>query len=44
MSLSLDPGETAETTVTFDEPGELLFACHVDDHYEGGMVGTISVG
>lgn len=43
-SVALDPGETAETTLTFDEPGELFFACHVAGHYEGGMVGTISVG
>jgi uncharacterized cupredoxin-like copper-binding protein len=42
-SLSVDPGETAETVVTFDEPGELLYACHVEGHFEGGMVGTITI-
>lgn len=42
-SLSVDPGETAETTVTFDEPGELFYACHLEDHYVGGMVGTITI-
>lgn len=42
-SLSLDPGQTAETTVMFDEAGGLFYACHVEGHYEGGMVGTITV-
>jgi len=42
-SLTVEPGETAETTIRFDEPGELLFACHVEGHYVGGMVGTIAV-
>ena len=43
VSLTLDPGETAEATVTLDGPGELLYACHVSGHYDGGMVGTITV-
>ena len=43
-SLPLDPGQTEEVTLTFDEPGELQFACHVDGHYEAGMMGTITVG
>ncbi len=43
-SLELEPGDTAEATVTFDEAGELLYACHISGHYEGGMVGTITVG
>ena len=42
-SLPLGPGETDETTITFDEPGELFYACHISDHYEAGMVGTITV-
>jgi len=42
-SLMLNPGETAETVVTFDQPGELLYACHIEGHYDGGMVGTITV-
>jgi len=41
-SLALEPGETAETVVTFDEAGELFYACHIEGHYEGGMVGTIT--
>lgn len=42
-SLTVDPGETAEATIAFDEPGELFYACHVEDHYVGGMVGTITI-
>ena len=42
-SLSLEPGEAEEVTLTFEEPGELLYACHVDGHYEAGMVGTLVV-
>lgn len=42
-SLALDPGETAETVVEFEQPGEFFFACHIAGHYEGGMVGTITV-
>jgi uncharacterized cupredoxin-like copper-binding protein len=41
--LVLDQGETGELTVTFDEAGELSFACHQPGHYAAGMVGTITV-
>ncbi len=39
----LPPGATGEVTWTFTSAGEILFACHVDDHYRAGMVGSISV-
>lgn len=42
-SLELEPGETAEATVSFDQGGELFYACHISGHYEGGMVGTITI-
>jgi uncharacterized cupredoxin-like copper-binding protein len=42
-ALTLTPGETKETTVTFDEPGTILYGCHEPGHYDGGMVGTITV-
>ncbi len=42
-ALTLDPGETGELTVTFEEPGEVLYGCHQPGHYAGGMVGTITV-
>jgi len=41
--LRLDPGETAETTVTFEDHDQLLYGCHVPGHYEAGMVGTVVV-
>lgn len=42
-AVELPPGETAELTWRFADAGEVLFACHVAGHYEGGMVGTITV-
>lgn len=42
-AMTLDAGETDELTVTFDEPGTLLYGCHQPGHYDGGMVGTITV-
>lgn len=43
-ALTLDPGATEEVTVTFDEPGEVLYGCHVPGHYDAGMVGKVIVG
>lgn len=40
----LDPAAGSSLTWTFTEPGTVLFACHVADHYAAGMVGTILVG
>ncbi|MGH2817669.1 MAG: cupredoxin domain-containing protein [Actinomycetota bacterium] len=31
------------TTYTFEEPGELIFGCHLPGHYRFGMRGTIQV-
>lgn len=42
-AVDLPPGETAELTWRFDEAGEVLFGCHEPGHYDGGMVGTITV-
>ena len=42
-AVSLVPGETKEITWTFPESGEIPFACHVAGHYDGGMVGRITV-
>ena len=42
-ALTLEAGETDELTVTFDEPGTMLFGCHQPGHYDGGMIGTINV-
>lgn len=36
---------TARFLVTFDErPGEWMFHCHILDHAEGGLMGTVKVG
>ena len=37
------PGATEEIAWTFSEAGEVLYACHVEGHYEGGMVGSVTV-
>jgi uncharacterized cupredoxin-like copper-binding protein len=42
-ALILAAGATEEATVTFDQPGTVLYGCHQPDHYKGGMVGTITV-
>jgi len=42
-SLALEPGATAETEVTFEDAGELFYGCHLDGHYDAGMIGTITV-
>ncbi|HEX6230724.1 MAG TPA: plastocyanin/azurin family copper-binding protein [Actinomycetota bacterium] len=42
-ALEIEPGQTEEVTVTFDESGEMPFGCHEPGHYAGGMVGTVTV-
>lgn len=42
-SVALEPGETKELTWTFTDTVEVLYGCHEPGHYEGGMVGTVSV-
>jgi uncharacterized cupredoxin-like copper-binding protein len=37
------PGQTAELEWTFTEPGRYQFACHLEDHYQLGMVIEIEV-
>jgi uncharacterized cupredoxin-like copper-binding protein len=41
--VSLPALGTVETTLTFDEPGSLLYICHLPGHEEYGMVGTLTV-
>lgn len=41
--LSLPPGETAELTWHFTEPGTVLIGCHEVGHYAAGMIATITV-
>jgi uncharacterized cupredoxin-like copper-binding protein len=41
--VTIPPFATVETTLTFEEPGELAFICHVPRHESYGMVGTLRV-
>jgi plastocyanin len=34
---------TGSVSYTFDGPGPYAFACHVPEHYEAGMAGTIAI-
>jgi uncharacterized cupredoxin-like copper-binding protein len=42
-AVELPSGATEEVVVTFEEAGEVLFGCHEPGHYDGGMVGTVTV-
>ncbi|MEA2528272.1 MAG: P-type Cu+ transporter [Thermomicrobiales bacterium] len=42
-AVDVPAGETRTLVYTFDEPGTLLFGCHVPGHYPAGMKGTITV-
>jgi uncharacterized cupredoxin-like copper-binding protein len=42
-TLTVPPGETRRLTWTFDEPGLVLYGCHVLGHWAAGMKGTIVV-
>lgn len=42
-ALAISPGQTEEATVTFEEPGELIFGCHIPGHYAAGMRGTVTI-
>ena len=41
--VSVDGGERGLTYATFDEPGTVVFACHLPGHVAYGMVGEIEV-
>jgi uncharacterized cupredoxin-like copper-binding protein len=41
--ISVPAGETRETTYTFEEPGELIYGCHIFGHYDYGMRGAVEV-
>lgn len=42
-SVILLPGETKKLAWRFTTRGEVLYGCHQPGHYQGGMVGTITV-
>jgi uncharacterized cupredoxin-like copper-binding protein len=41
--VSVPPNSTATTTYRFDEPGTVVFACHLPGHVEYGMEGVVLV-
>lgn len=41
--VSVGPNASGMTFFTFDDPGEVTFACHLPGHVDYGMVGTIEV-
>jgi uncharacterized cupredoxin-like copper-binding protein len=41
--ITVPAGETRSTIFTFDEAGELFFACHLPGHFAYGMHGSIVV-
>ncbi len=42
-AVDVPPGQTVTLVYTFDQPGTLLYGCHVPGHYAAGMRGTITV-
>jgi uncharacterized cupredoxin-like copper-binding protein len=42
-ALTVPPGQTKRLTWIFDEPGIVLYGCHVVGHWAAGMKGTIVV-
>lgn len=42
-AVSVPAGETRTTTYTFDEPGTLIYGCHIAGHYDHGMRGAVEV-
>jgi uncharacterized cupredoxin-like copper-binding protein len=41
--IAVDPGEMKELTYTFAAAGEWLAGCHVNGHYDAGMLATIMI-
>jgi uncharacterized cupredoxin-like copper-binding protein len=41
--VSVPAGSTRTTTYTFEDPGTLIFGCHLPGHYAYGMRGQIVV-
>jgi uncharacterized cupredoxin-like copper-binding protein len=42
-ALTVPPGQTRRLSWTFDEPGTVLYGCHVLGHWAAGMKGTIVI-
>jgi uncharacterized cupredoxin-like copper-binding protein len=42
-AIGVEPGQTKELVMTFDEPGTTIAGCHVVGHYGAGMKATITI-
>ena len=42
-AVDVPAGETVTLIQTFDEPGTLIYGCHVAGHYPAGMKGTVTI-
>jgi uncharacterized cupredoxin-like copper-binding protein len=42
-SVHVTPGDSTTFTWTFEKPGRVMFACHIEGHYDEGMFGSIAV-
>lgn len=42
-AISIAPGATEQLTWSFTDVGQVLYGCHLPGHYDGGMVGTVTV-
>ena len=42
-AFDIQPGQTEEATVTFDQAGEIFYGCHEPGHYDAGMVGAVTL-
>jgi uncharacterized cupredoxin-like copper-binding protein len=43
VEVTVAPGERGSTTFRFDEPGTVVFACHLPGHLAYGMTGEVVV-
>ncbi len=41
-AITVPAGQTKTLVYTFQQPGALVFACHVAGHYQAGMKGTVT--
>ena len=41
--VSVPAGQEASTRYRFEQPGQLLFACHLPGHLKFGMSGTVTI-
>ena len=42
-AVTVDPGDSADVTTTFDKAGDYVIGCHQPGHYEAGMKAMVNV-